>query len=72
MGAIMLNELIQASKAIPDLPSTLHKELKKLPKSPAYKVLLAADGSVTDVQTWAEDISGLRKWQPGGNGVRVC
>lgn len=69
MGAIMLNELIQASKAIPDLPSTLHKELKKLPKSPAYKVLLAADGSVTDVQTWAEDISGLRKWQPGGNGV---
>lgn len=65
----MLNELIQAAKGIPELPSTLHKELKTLPKSPAYKVLLAADGSVADVQSWAEDISCLRKWQPGGNGV---
>lgn len=65
----MLNELIQAAKAIPDLPSTLHKELKTLPKSPAYKVLLAADGSVANVQFWAEDIFGLRKWQPGGLGV---
>ena len=65
----MLNELIQAAKAIPDLPSTLHKELKTLPKYPAYKVLLAADGSVADVQPWTEDIFDLRKWQPGGNGV---
>ena len=65
----MLNELIQAAKAIPDLPSTLHKELKALPKYPAYKVLLAADGSVADVQFWSEDVLGLRKWQPGGNGV---
>lgn len=64
----MLNELIQAATAIPELPETLHKELKTLPKSPAYKVLLAADGSVTDVQPWAEDISGLRKWQPSANG----
>lgn len=69
MGWVMLNELIQAAKAIPDLPSTLHKELKALPKSPAYKVLLVADCSVANVQFWDEDISGLRKWQPGGLGV---
>lgn len=67
----MLNELIQAAKALEAAGiagKTLHKELKTLPKSASYKVLLATDGSVADVQPWAEDVAGLRKWQPGGNG----
>lgn len=67
----MLNELIQAAKALEAAGiagETLHKELKTLPRYASYKVLLAVDGSVADVQPWTEDIAGLRKWQPGGNG----
>lgn len=64
----MLNELIQAAKAIPDPPDTLHKTLKTLPNYPAYKVLLGQGGTIAEVIPWHEDMSGLRKWQPGGNG----
>lgn len=64
----MLNELIQASKAIPNGQGTLHKKLKSLPNYPSYKLLLAKDGTIADVIPWHEDISNLRKWQPGGNG----
>lgn len=64
----MLNELIQAAKALPPLPSPLHKELKALPKSPAFKIQLASDGTISSVIPWSDDISVLRKWQPGGLG----
>lgn len=63
----MLNELVQAANAIPNLPSTLHQSLKTLPKNPSYKVLLDASGAIVEVIPW-DDIVGLRKWQPGGNG----
>lgn len=68
MGRIMLNELLQAANAIPNLPDTLHKSLKALPKYPSYKVLLDASGAITEVLPWDNDLSALRKWQPGGNG----
>lgn len=64
----MLNELIQAARAIPDPPGTLHKTLKTLPNYPAYKVLLGQGGTVADVIPWHEDSSGLRKWEPSSNG----
>lgn len=64
----MLNELIQAARAIPGSPRTLHKTLKTLPNYPTYKVLLGQDGTVAGVIPWHEDTSGLRKWQPGGLG----
>lgn len=63
----MLNELLQATNAIPNLPDTLHKSLKTLPKYPSYKVSLDANGAIVDVVPW-DTITGLRKWQPGGNG----
>jgi len=63
----MLNELLQAANAIPELPDTLHKSLKTLPKYPSYKVLLDANGAIVEVMPW-DDLAGLRKWQPGGNG----
>ena len=62
MGWVMLNELIQAAKALETsgiASNTFHDELKPLPKYPAYKVLLAADGVATDIQPWAENVSGL-------------
>jgi hypothetical protein len=65
----MLNELLQAANAIPSLPATLHKSLKTLPKYPAFKVLIDAQGAIVDVQPLPADrLQGLRKWQPGGNG----
>ena len=64
----MLNELLQAANAIPGLPRTLHKSLKALPKYPSFKVLIDIDGAIIEVQPWREDVSGLRKWQPDGNG----
>ncbi|MDP2109261.1 MAG: hypothetical protein Q8N48_00945 [Thiobacillus sp.] len=65
----MLNELLQAANAIPSLPATLHKSLKTLPKYPAFKVLIDAQGAIVDVQPLSADrLQGLRKWQPGGNG----
>jgi hypothetical protein len=63
----MLNELLQAANAIPNLPGTLHKSLKALPKYPSYKVLLGVNGTIAEVIPW-DDTSALRKWQPGGNG----
>lgn len=63
----MLNELLQAANAIPNLPDTLHKSLKALPKTPSYKVLIDANSAIVEVIPW-DDISALRKWQPGGNG----
>lgn len=63
----MLNELLQAANAIPELPDTLHKSLKTLPKYPSFKVLLDANGAIVEVIPW-DDVAGLRKWQPGGNG----
>lgn len=64
----MLNELLQAANAIPGLPRTLHKSLKTLPKYPSFKVLIDANGAIVEVQPWREDMSEIRKWQPGGNG----
>lgn len=64
----MLNELLQAANAIPNLPDTLHKSLKALPKYPCYRVLLDPDGAIVEVRPWDNDVSALRKWQPGGNG----
>jgi len=63
----MLNELLQAANAIPDLPDTLHNSLKTLPNRPGYKILLDASGAIVEVMPW-DDLAGLRKWQPGGNG----
>ncbi len=63
----MLNELLQAANAIPDLPDTLHNSLKTLPNKPGYKILLDASGAIVEVMPW-DDLVGLRKWQPGGNG----
>lgn len=65
----MLNELLQAASAIPSLPTTLHKSLKALPKYPSFKVLIDAHSEIVEVQPLpAENLRGLRKWQPGGNG----
>ena len=64
----MLNELLQAANAIPGLPRTLHKSLKTLPKYPSFKVLIDANSTIVEVQPVREGVSGLRKWQPGGNG----
>jgi hypothetical protein len=64
----MLNELIQAARAMPPTPPPLHKELKALPKVMAYRVQLASDGKISSVAAWASDIADLRKWQPGGLG----
>lgn len=65
----MLNELLQAANAIPSLPDTLHKSLKALPKTPAFKVLLDEQGEIVEVLPWpADTLFGLRKWQPGGLG----
>ncbi len=64
----MLNELLQAANAIQRLPDTVHNSLKVLPKYPGFKVLLGADGAIVGVLPWQGDLSGLRKWQPGGNG----
>lgn len=65
----MLNELLQAARAIPSLPATLHKSLKALPKYPAFKVLIDAQDAIVEVQFLSADqLNGLRKWQPGGNG----
>lgn len=64
----MLNELIQAARAMPPAPPPLHKELKTLPKSTAYRIQLAADGEISGVTVWARDVADLRKWQPGGLG----
>lgn len=63
----MLNELLQSVNAIPELPNTLHKSLKTLPKYPSFKILLDASGSIVEVIPW-DGIADLRKWQPGGNG----
>lgn len=63
----MLNELLQAANAIPALPDTLDKSLKALPKYPSFKILLDATGAIVEVIPW-DDLAGLRKWQPGGNG----
>ena len=71
MGTIMLNELIQAAKAIEEQNITVrtyHPALKTLPKYPTYKVLVAADDALADIQSWSDDISNLRKWQLGENG----
>lgn len=64
----MLNELLQAANAIPSLPDTLHKSLKTLPKTPAYKVLLGEKGDIVGVVPYPDSTQGLRKWQPGANG----
>lgn len=64
----MLNELLQAANTIQNLPDTLHKSLKSLPKYPCFKVSLDANGSIVEVLPWENDLSALRKWQPGGNG----
>ncbi|MDP1613489.1 MAG: hypothetical protein Q8M11_20715 [Sulfuritalea sp.] len=64
----MLNELIQAARAMPPVPPPLHKELKALPKSTAYWIKLASDGKIVGVTAWTNDIADLRKWQPGGLG----
>ncbi|MCD6707167.1 MAG: type I-C CRISPR-associated protein Cas8c/Csd1 [Thiobacillus sp.] len=64
----MLNELLQAANAIPSLPETLHKSLKTLPKTSAYKVLLGEQGDIVGVVPYPDPTQGLRKWQPGANG----
>lgn len=64
----MLNELLQAANAIPSLPDTLHKSLKTLPKTSAYKVLLSEQGDIVGVMSHTDSTQGLRKWQPGANG----
>lgn len=64
----MLNELLQAANAIPRLPDTLHKSLKTLPKTSAYKVLLGEQGDIVGVMPYPDSTQGLRKWQPGANG----
>ena len=66
----MLNELIQAAKALEDqniAVKTFHPALKTLPNYPSYKVLVAKDGDVADILPW-HDRTNLRKWQPGENG----
>lgn len=63
----MLNELLQAANAIPELPDTLHNSLKTLPNKPGYRILLDSSGAIVEVMPW-DDLNGLRKWQPGGNG----
>lgn len=64
----MLNELLQAANAIPSLPDTLHKSLKTLPKTPAYKILLGEQGDIVGVVPYPDSTQDLRKWQPGANG----
>ncbi len=64
----MLNEFLQAANAIPNLPDTLHKSLKTLPKTPAYKVLLGEQGDIVGVEPYLDSTQNLRKWQPGANG----
>lgn len=66
----MLNELMQAADAIPDLPGTLHKSLKSLPKYPGFKVSLDANGAICGVAR-IENVAALRKWQPSANGVSL-
>lgn len=66
----MLNELMQAANAIPDLPGTLHKSLKSLPKCSTYRIFLDAGGAVCDVGR-VEGLASLRKWQPSANGVSI-
>ncbi|EQD81152.1 hypothetical protein B1A_00130, partial [mine drainage metagenome] len=64
----MLNELLQAANAIPSLPDTLHKSLKTLPRTFAYKVFLGKQGNIVEVVPYPNPTQGLRKWQPGANG----
>jgi hypothetical protein len=67
----MLNELIQAAKAIEEQNITVrtyHPALMTLPNYLAYKVFIATNGALADVQPWPHDISNLRKWKLGENG----
>jgi hypothetical protein len=73
----MLNELFELSLSLERagiVPTEWHPDLKELPKiskaKPCFKVYLAPDGSVVEVESieGATQIDGLRKWQSGGNG----
>jgi len=68
MGCVMLNELMQAANAIPSLPDTLHKSLKTLPNTLAYKILLGRQGGIAEVVPYLGSTRGLRKWQPTASG----
>jgi len=73
----MLNELYELSLSLEKAgiaPTEWHPDLKELPKlskaKPCYKVYLAQDGAIVDIE-FIEDmaqIEGLRKWQSGGYG----
>jgi len=64
----MLNELLQAANAIPELPPTLHGSLKSMPSSHLpFKVLIDDEGNVASIVA-CDGGNGLRKWQPGTNG----
>lgn len=73
----MLNELHDLSLSLERagiVPTEWHPDLKELPKvskaKPCFKIYLAMDGSVTDIEPIEDDakLDGLRKWQSGGNG----
>ncbi len=73
----MLNELYDLSLSLKKagiVPADWHPDLKELPKiskaKPCFKVYLAADGAITEIEP-IEDVArveGLRKWQSGANG----
>ena len=56
----MLNELIQAARAMPPAPPPLHNELKTLPKAISFRVQIAKDGRVFAVSVWTENTEGVR------------
>ena len=73
----MLNELYELSLSLEKAgiaPTEWHPDLKELPKvskaKPCFKVYLASDGAITEVEPIedAARIEGLRKWQSGANG----
>ena len=73
----MLNELYELSLSLEKAgiaPTEWHPDLKELPKlskvKPCYKVYLAQDGAIVDIESIEDmaQIEGLRKWQSGGNG----
>lgn len=73
----MLNELYELSLSLEKagiVPTEWHPDLKELPKiskaKPCFKVFLASDGQVIEIEPIEDSasIEGLRKWQSGGNG----
>ena len=68
----MLNELYQLSEALKNAgitPPNRHPKFKELPnasnKNPCFKIILGAEGIVTDIQAVSLDLAQqLRKWEP--------